>query len=468
MHQLTFLPTWPGWQKAARQALERALPPGDVHWQELGTSQPTLDIFSESGAPAENTPKFRVPKAFPAIAKHVACHADPARWRVLYTVLWRLVHGEPRLLEIVSDADTHELLRMQKAVHHGIHKMRAFVRFREVQHGGVPWYVAWFEPDHHIIELNTPFFVDRFASMCWSILTPEKCVHWDGQQTSFTPGVPRSAAPTEDAVEGLWLEYYAHIFNPARVKVKTMQHHMPKHYWKNLPEADLIPGLLQEAPRRVASMIAKSEARTASVTGDWHSAEPPATADWDTLRIAALACTACPLYKNATQTVFGEGPRDADIVFLGEQPGDQEDRAGHPFIGPAGKLLDRALIEAGIDRDRCYVTNVVKHFKWEPQGKRRLHQTPNGRDIAACRPWMEAELGVLKPKTLVCLGGTAAKAVFGPATKVTEVRGQWKETEWSARTLVTVHPSSLLRAPDEATREEQYARFVADLRMALQ
>ncbi|RYD72652.1 MAG: uracil-DNA glycosylase-associated domain / uracil-DNA glycosylase family 6 [Verrucomicrobiaceae bacterium] len=153
------------------------------------------------------------------------------------------------------------------------------------------------------------------------------------------------------------------------------------------------------------------------------------------------------------------------MVFLGEQPGDQEDRAGHPFVGPAGQLLNRALEEAGIDREKCYVTNVVKHFKWEPRGKRRLHQTPNSRDVAACRPWMEAELSILKPSILVCLGSTAAKAIFGPAIRVTKDRGHWNETPWAPKTLITVHPSALLRVPGEEARRAQYELFLADLRI---
>jgi DNA polymerase len=210
-------------------------------------------------------------------------------------------------------------------------------------------------------------------------------------------------------------------------------------------------------------MIAKSEAKRTDGE-EWHPAQPPATISLRTLAAAALGCQACPLYKNATQTVFGEGPRTAEIVLLGEQPGDQEDREGHPFVGPAGLLLNRALGDAGVDREQCYVTNVVKHFKWEPRGKRRLHQTPNSRDIAACRPWMEAEFAILKPRLLVCLGATAAKAVFGPAMRVTQSRGKFLESPYAKRTLVTVHPSSLLRAPDEAAREANYKLFVADLR----
>jgi DNA polymerase len=200
---------------------------------------------------------------------------------------------------------------------------------------------------------------------------------------------------------------------------------------------------------------------------EWRPATPPETRSLATLAAAARTCTACPLYKNATQTVFGEGPRKPKIVFIGEQPGDQEDRAGHPFIGPAGTLLNRALEEAGIARGECYVTNAVKHFKWEPRGKRRLHKTPSSRDVAACGPWFEAELALLKPHTLVLLGATAAKAVFGPAIKVTVARGKLMASPYCERTLVTVHPSSLLRAQSDEERRAGLERFVSDLRVAL-
>ncbi len=198
---------------------------------------------------------------------------------------------------------------------------------------------------------------------------------------------------------------------------------------------------------------------------EWRPAPVPRTSDLRKLRDAARKCTACPLYKNATQTVFGEGPRHAKIVFVGEQPGDQEDVQGKPFVGPAGQLLDRALEEAGIDRNTVYVTNAVKHFKWEPRGKRRLHQTPTSRDIAACRPWLEAEIALIKPTVLVCLGATAAKTILGPSARVTRDRGQIIESPFCPRTILTVHPSSLLRAPDEESRRANYALFVKDLRL---
>jgi len=181
------------------------------------------------------------------------------------------------------------------------------------------------------------------------------------------------------------------------------------------------------------------------------------------LREAAAECTACHLHRNATQTVFGEGPETAVVMLVGEQPGDVEDRAGQPFVGPAGKLLDRCLVEAGIDRSRTYVTNVVKHFKWVPRGPRRIHSKPGSVEIEACFPWLEAEIAVVKPRVIVALGATAAQALFGRAFRVSKDRGP---SRWASYALATVHPSALLRAPDDETRHREIERFVRDLRQA--
>ena len=184
------------------------------------------------------------------------------------------------------------------------------------------------------------------------------------------------------------------------------------------------------------------------------------------LRAAAAGCTACPLHLTGTQTVFGEGPEDAVALLVGEQPGDQEDLQGHPFVGPAGQLLDRALDEAGIDRARVYVTNAVKHFKWTPRGKRRIHAKPTVMEVRACLPWLEAEIALLAPKLLVCLGSTAAQALLGKDFRVTQERGRLLQSPLAPYVLATVHPSSVLRAPDEAAREAAMRHFVADLRKA--
>jgi DNA polymerase len=180
------------------------------------------------------------------------------------------------------------------------------------------------------------------------------------------------------------------------------------------------------------------------------------------LAAEAAKCTDCDLYRNATQTVFGEGPEDADVVFMGEQPGDKEDRTGHPFVGPAGQLLDRALEAAGIDRDRVYITNAVKHFKWRPAGKVRLHQKPNREEVTACRQWWELELAAISPRVLVCLGATAAQAVWGPSFRVTKERGRFTKLPTGVEAVATVHPSSILRAAER--REAEFADFVDDLR----
>jgi len=264
VEQITFAPTFTAWQHAARRALRDGVAPDAIHWQELEDAQPTLGMFAEEDerGTAATTTKHRVPRAFLEMARRVACHRDRQRWALLYRTLFRLTHGEPHLLEVTVDPDIHRLAQMDQDIRRDVHKMRAFVRFRAVTaEDGEPWYVAWFEPAHQIVERNAPFFTDRFASMRWSILTPDRCAHWDGKTIRFTTGLTRADSPDADAIEPLWRQYYAHIFNPARVKIHAMQAEMPKRYWKNLPEAALIPALIREAPARVATMLARSQAQ---------------------------------------------------------------------------------------------------------------------------------------------------------------------------------------------------------------
>jgi DNA polymerase len=208
---------------------------------------------------------------------------------------------------------------------------------------------------------------------------------------------------------------------------------------------------------------AKTSPRGAEPGGPPVSELLPDRLSLTSVRAASKDCQACHLHKTGTQTVFGEGPSKAEVMMVGEQPGDAEDLAGHPFVGPAGKLLDRALEQAGIDRRRVYVTNVVKHFKWEPRGKRRIHAKPNSAEIAACRPWLETEIALVKPRVLVCLGATAAQALLGKSFKVSRQRGTFVPSPLAPRVTATVHPSSILRAPDEDSRHAEMTRFVADL-----
>ncbi|HET7234621.1 MAG TPA: TIGR03915 family putative DNA repair protein [Longimicrobium sp.] len=259
MIRARFDPTFDGWRAAARRLLNDGVVPESIVWEDETAQQAALDGFgadapepSADGAPS----RFRIPRRFFELAEAAACHADGERWALLYRVLWRVTHGEPHLLEVAVDPDVHRLLRMEKAVRREVHKMHAFVRFKEVaEDDGSSRFVAWFEPAHPVVERATPFFAERFASMRWSILTPLACAHWDGESLSITPGLPRSAAPGDDELETLWRTYYRSTFNPARVRTKAMRAEMPVRYWKNLPEAEQIGELLREAPQRVRGMI---------------------------------------------------------------------------------------------------------------------------------------------------------------------------------------------------------------------
>lgn len=211
-------------------------------------------------------------------------------------------------------------------------------------------------------------------------------------------------------------------------------------------------------------MVGETEGRGRAKEDSTAAPLIPPRPTMELLRHAARNCRACPLWKTGTQTVFGDGSYHAKVMFVGEQPGNDEDIAGKPFVGPAGKLLDNARVEAGINRDDVYVTNAVKHFKWEPKGKRRFHKKPNAREIAACRPWLEAELSVLKPRVLVCLGATAAQSLLGKDFRVSRRRGQLIDSPLAEKVMATVHPSSILRAPDDDARHAELEKFVADLK----
>lgn len=453
MRQIEFEPTFEGWQNAARRALGAQWQPDSIVWEETGASQRPL---FESVQDTTEFARVRVPKSFMLGAPLVARHSSPQKWPLLYRVLWRLTHGEPRLLENPIDADVLQWSHLLKEVDKDAYRMRAFLRFRETRLNGEPWFVAWYEPEHHTLDLNATFFVDRFANMRWSILTPRRCMHWNGSELSFSAGADRSKAVTDDQIESLWVTYYSSVFNPARLKPRAMQAQLLKRNWKNLPEARVIEPLMRAAPRRTTAMIARSRE-------EYGFPIVPEDGDLETLRTAAAGCQACPLWRNATCTVFGEGSPKAATVLIGEQPGDSEDLAGRPFVGPAGQLLNRALQAAGVERSALYVTNAVKHFKWEPRGKRRIHQTPTARDIASCRPWLEAELLAIKPATIVCMGATALHGLFGQAARVSDSRGKIIKGPLGARVITTVHPSSLLRLNDPASAEVEFARFVTDL-----
>lgn len=445
------------WRDTARRLLAAEVAPDGVMWTGAG-------LFGETILP-ETAQPLRVPRAFVSFADEVAAHRDPERWALLYRLLWRVTHGEAHVLQLETDDDMVRATVMAKAVWRDLHKMKAFVRFRVVKEAdGVEHYIAWHRPDHFIVPRVAPFFVERFYAMRWSILTPDASAFWRDEVLSFGPGAPREAAPSDDVLEDLWRDYYASIYNPARTNLALMQQHVPKKHWATLPELRDFRALVEKAQPRVAEMITHTtkEKRSAAPFVPAQATHAPHT--HASLSAAAAACQGCDLFKSATQTVFGEGPVSARIMCVGEQPGDQEDVAGTPFIGPAGEVLARALAEAGIARDAIYVTNAVKHFKWTPRGKRRLHQKPNVSEIKACQPWLEAELALVKPHVLVCLGATAAQAVLGQHVQVNALRGQRVHTSRAPFCVVTFHPSAVLRSEDGPAT---YAALVEDLRAAL-
>ena len=440
-----------GWRDAARGLIGEGVPASDVVWQ---VGDAATDLFALYAAPpAPPAPAFAVPRAFVDLARKAILHRDPERLALLYTLLTSL-RAVPKLMEDAADPLVRRLEGLAKEVRRDIHKMRAFLRFREVDDGEGARFVAWFEPEHHIVRANAGFFVDRFASMRWSILTPEMSLHWDGKVLSEGPGAAKGDAPSGDPIEDVWKTYYASIFNPARLKVGAMLKEMPRKYWKNMPETALVPGLIASAQARESGMIAKVKEQ---VGGNSEAA-------WEALRDEAAGCTRCHLYKHATQTVFGEGPVDAALMFVGEHPCDQEDLAGTPFVGPAGQVFDRAVAAAGIDRSGVYVTNAVKHFKFERRGKRRIHQKPDAGEITACRWWIEQERLLVRPTVTVALGATAARSLFGKVMAIGKERGRPHTLPDGGEAWITVHPSFLLRMPDRDAAELEFARFVEDLK----
>jgi DNA polymerase len=460
------------WRDAARALAAAGISPREVDWRVNGSEELFEVEAPELPASSATAPPLTVPPAFLPLAEAVVCHTEPGRFHLLYRLLWRL-QSDKRLLELSADKDVAWARILAKNIHRDSHKMTAFVRFKEIPGAveGRRRFLAWFEPTHFIVARTAPFFRRRFADMDWIIATPKGTASWDGESLIFDtrPGDnPGHGDPTDD----LWRTYYASIFNPARLKLKAMQAEMPKKYWRHLPEADLIPELIANAEANVRAMAERAASdpplfhyRLRENAPTLPQIIPAEAGTIDGLREEARHCQRCPLHCTATQTVFGEGPPDAGIMMVGEQPGDQEDLAGRPFVGPAGKVFDAVLKEADIARDTLYLTNAVKHFKYEPRGKRRIHQKPDRNEIEHCRWWLAKEVELVKPKLIVALGATAVFALSGERKPLSQLRGKPITMQGEVVLYPTIHPSFLLRLPDEAERKRQHALFVEDMQM---
>lgn len=458
------LGTFERWRDLARDRAARGVPPDQIDWQMEGAVRSLFD--GHGGAALQAVPhQLTVPKAFPQLARQLCAARVPGAFDLAYRLLLR-VSRQPGLLRNRADADMARAEGIAKNIRRDMHKMKAFVRFREVGDPAAKrrQFLSWFEPDHRIEELMGGFFARRFGDMDWIIITPEVTMRFAGEEVSFK-AVASSKPDLEDETEALWKTYYANIFNPARLKVKAMQSEMPKKYWKNLPEADLIPGLIAKAESRVQQMR-----ETAPTLPPMRAARVlerlpgPVEIGADGPLAGLQGCARCPLAGPATQAVPGEGLMDARLMIVGEQPGDQEDLAGRPFVGLAGQLFDRYAQEVGLNRHEAYVTNAVKHFKFQVRGKRRIHQSPNGQEVSHCRWWLDREIAAVQPKLILAMGAVAAQALTGNKKGIMSRRGRMENGLHGIPVFLTLHPSALLRQPDATAQAEQARHFCDDLR----
>lgn len=489
MKHIAIQPDFGDWRTHARAALQQGWAPDEIRFDDVTveTTLPLELVAEDQGPSGLPVPSPHVPKRFLDLAEVAAAHRDPDRWNLLYRILYRL-QATRELLKIEIDADVAELHRLHHQVRRDLHKMHAFVRFRivreDVMDRANPFvpgedadstatpprehFVAWYQPDHHILSAAAPFFAERFRNMNWSVLTPDGSVTWhpDAAQLEFGPGMPREAAPEDDELEAMWRTYYSSIYNPARLNPQAMRQEMPVRYWKNLPEISLLPTLINESAKRVGNMVQTQSAKP--------SAAPfvPPEHTLPVINAALPTCRGCDLYEHATQVVPGAGPAPsavrggATLMLVGEQPGDQEDRQGKPFVGPAGRVLDQVLEELGIDRSTVYVTNAVKHFKFVQRGKLRLHQNPRMSEITACRPWLLAEIDAVRPKVILCLGASASKSLLGGTFTLMKDHGRVLSTPYADHVVATIHPSAVLRARDQESGDQLYSFLRDDMAVA--
>ena len=414
---------WEGWRQATRALVLAGVEPEELTWSVGGEPAPLPDA----------TGGFHVPRALVSLAALVIQARDADRFGLLYSLVWR-VNGGERLLEDDTDPDLALIRRMALSVRADAHRMRTNIRFLAVPEDGGTRFLGWFEPAHFVLQANAQVMARRFPHLSLSIVTPDGAAHWDGSSLLFGFGLRHAA--DDEALQAWWEIHRLMLLEQATPDV-------------SVPGAEA----LDEAPR--------PPDRPALGPIVLHTKSDPAL-----LRSAkdASACRRCPLYQHATQTVFGEGPAVATVMFVGEQPGDQEDIIGRPFVGPAGQMMDRAMEEAGIDRRTVYVTNAVKHFKFTPRGKRRIHQTPEVPEIQACGFWLDVERVQVRPRLLVLMGGSAARALLGRPVTISRERGRPMRTADGQTVFVTVHPSFLLRVPDPAAKAREYEAFVRDLK----
>jgi len=425
MHHVTLAheADWEGWRTAARALALADVAETDIAWH-IGAGLATPLPETEA--------RFSVPRNLIALAQAAVAAREPERFTLLYRLIRRARAGE----NVADDPDFERARSMALAVRRETHRMQCLVRFLQAREATVPVHIGWFEPAHFVQRAVAASYARDFPYQLFSILTPDESAHWTGSKLRDGPGVSSDEVTDDTALEAAWHARFADLFTDAD----------PSPRPNDPPSSTLRP------PDRPALGPVRLPGQ--------------ATTPLTRLAEDAAGCQRCPLWQPATQTVFGEGPADAAIMFIGEQPGDQEDIIGRPFVGPAGMLLDQALEEAGIDRRQAYVGNAVKHFKFTPRRERRLHQTPEAPEIETCRFWLERERAEVHPALIVLMGATAARAVLGRPVTIGRERGAPFDLPDGTPGFITVHPSFLLRQPDEESKARQYAVFVRELRQA--
>jgi len=451
-----------GWRTAARVLRARRVRPDEVIW----TVDATGDLLDDAAleAPAGRA-RFTVPAEFVALAGAALRHRSDERFSLLYRMLWRL-EGEPMLLW-VADPDTDKARDFARGVGKAARAMKAFVRFQpaaEPGEGLVPQ-IAWFEPAHRVTEAVAPFFARRYAERPFSLMTPDACAHWDTRRLSFTPGADPADAPAGQGLVAYWRAHYAALFAEACGNPSAPGAIAPTTCRPQAPE-ETMPTPRPSPPPKGHPTPSRRVLKAAARVSRDAPYDAVALTSLDEVSAGLQFCRRCDLYRDATQGVPGEGPERARLMLVGEQPGDQEDLAGQPFVGPAGQVLDRALEAAGVPRGQAYVTNAVKHFKHELRGKKRIHKTPNTGEVTACRWWLDNERRIVRPRVIVALGATAALAVVGKPTPIGKSRGRAIQLLDQAQGVVTYHPSFLLRVPDADAKAKAFAEFVQDLKFA--
>ncbi|MBN8872084.1 MAG: UdgX family uracil-DNA binding protein [Rhodospirillales bacterium] len=417
---------WEGWRRATRALVLTGVAPEKITWRIGRVPAPLPE--------AQGT--FNVPRNLVEIAALAFQAHARDRFDRLYRLVWRAHHGAlPAAPQ--DDPALAEAQALAFAVRAEAHRMRTHMRFMPVEDADGPRFLGWYAPQHHVLEANAQLLARRFPDKRWSILTPEGSAHWDGGGHAALRFGPGARGIVDDATLATWWD--AH-------HAALLQEAVPG---SSVPEAEA----LDEAPRPPDLPPLGPVVLDLAPDPAVHRAA-----------VEAGQCRRCDLWQPASQTVFGEGPAGAQVVFIGEQPGDQEDVIGRPFVGPAGQLLDRAMEEAGIDRRTIYITNAVKHFKFTPRGKRRIHQSPDATEIQVCRFWLDVERVQLAPRLLVLMGASGARAVLGRPVTVTRERGRPFALEDGQTAFITVHPSYLLRIPDPAGKAREYRAFVEDLR----